>query len=147
MLGFLRVELEVLRLQNPLFLLLGPLFLLLDRLLLARVPARTALGLKGGHRDCRMCDTAEKDALAGTGLEDRMGHRFPLLRQRLPEGCLVRLMNMLPTDAADRREIRFRCMELTDETPVEAEQVLAAFGEYRKTGLRSTAGHWNRAVL
>ena len=116
-------------------------------MLLHHCPARTALGLKSGHRDCRMCDTAEKDALAGTGLEDRMGHRFPLLRQRLPEGCLVRLMNMLPIDAADRREVRFRCMELTDETPAEAEQVLAAFGEYRKTGLRSTAGHWNRAVL
>ncbi|MCR4876915.1 MAG: hypothetical protein K5922_07065, partial [Clostridiales bacterium] len=104
-------------------------------------------GLKSGHRDCRMCDTAEKDALAGTGLEDRMGHRFPLLRLRLPEGCLVRLMNMLPTDAADRREIRFRCMELTDETPAEAEQVLSAFEAFRRTGRESTAGHWNRAVL
>ena len=32
-----------------------------------------------------------------------MGHRFPLLRQRLPEGCLVRLMNALPTEWTDRK--------------------------------------------
>ena len=116
-------------------------------MLLHHCPARTALGLKSGHRGCRMCDRNDPDALAGTWLEDRMGHRFPLLRQRLPEGCLVRLMNMLPTEATERRDIRFRCVELTDEGPAETEQVLEAFGAYRRTGIQSTSGHWTREVL
>ena len=67
-------------------------------MLLHHCPARTALGLKKGHAECRMCDEGHPDALAGQVLEDRKGYRFPLLRQRLPEGCLVQLMNALPTD-------------------------------------------------
>ena len=115
-------------------------------MLLHHCPARTYLGLDRGHRDCRMCDTHSADALAGTSLEDRLGHSFPLLRLRLPEGCLVRLLNMLPAENTDRREVRFRCAELTDETPEEAGRVLDAFAEYRKTGMKSTAGHWTRPV-
>ena len=93
-----------------------------------------------------MCDTHSADALENTALEDRLGHSFPLLRLRLPEGCLVRLMNMLPAENTDRREVRFRCAELTDETPEEAGRVMDAFAEYRKTGMKSTSGHWNRPV-
>ena len=115
-------------------------------MLLHHCPARTYLGLDRGHRDCRMCDTRSADALAGTSLEDRLGHSFPLLRLRLPEGCLVRLLNMLPAENTDRREVRFRCAELTDETPEEAGRVLDAFAECRKTGMKSTAGHWTRPV-
>ena len=106
----------------------------------------TALGLKKGHRDCRMCDGNHPDALGDNVLEDRMGHRFPLLRERLPEGCLVRLMNMLPTDAADRQDVKYRCAELTDEGSEETVRVLAALVECRKTGLPATNGHWNREV-
>jgi putative protease len=75
-----------------------------------------------------------------------MGHRFPLLRQRLPEGCRVRLMNMLPTDWADRKEIRGRTVELTTEGPEETERVLDAVQAGRKTGLEATGGHWSRPV-
>ena len=115
-------------------------------MLLHHCPARTALGLDRGHRDCRMCDSGDPYALAQNVLEDRMHHRFPLLRLRLPEGCLVRLMNTLPTDAADRRDIRFRSAELTDEGPEETESVLDALAAGRRTGLPATSGHWNRAV-
>ena len=115
-------------------------------MLLHHCPARTAMGLKKGHRECRMCDEGQAEALAGNVLEDRMGHRFPLMRERLPEGCLVRLMNMLPTDAAERQNVRFRCAELTDEGLEEARRVLEAFGARRKTGLAATNGHWMRAV-
>ena len=55
-------------------------------------------------------------------------------------------MNMLPAENTDRREVRFRCAELTDETPEEAGRVLDAFADYRKTGMKSTSGHWNRPV-
>ena len=115
-------------------------------MLLHHCPARTALGLKKGHRECRMCDEGHPDALTGNVLEDRMGHRFPLMRERMPEGCLVRLINMLPTDAAERKDVRFRIAELTDEGAEAAEQVLDAFGAKRKTGLAATNGHWNREV-
>ena len=55
-------------------------------------------------------------------------------------------MNTLPTDAADRRDVRYRCAELTDEGPEETARVLDALAACRKTGLPATNGHWNRAV-
>ena len=115
-------------------------------MLLHHCPARTALGLRDGHRECAMCDEGSPEALRGNCLEDTMGHRFPLLRQRLPEGCRVRLMNMLPTDWADRKEIRGRTVELTTEGPEETERVLDAVQAGRKTGLEATGGHWSRPV-
>ena len=115
-------------------------------MLLHHCPARTALGYTKGRKDCALCDTGHPDALAGTVLEDRRGYRFPLLRQRLPEGCLVRLMNALPTDWLDKREIRNPWVELTNETPEEAAIVAEAFLDGRKTGLQATSGHWNRTV-
>ena len=115
-------------------------------MLLHHCPARTALGCTDGHRDCRMCDTGHPDALAGQELEDTMGHAFPLLRVRLPEGCRVRLMNMLPTDWTDKRGIRFPQLELTTESREETERVLEAAEAGTKTGLEATNGHWNRPV-
>ena len=115
-------------------------------MLLHHCPARTALGCERGHRECRMCDSGHPDALEGNVLEDPMGHRFPLLRQRLPEGCRVRLMNTLPTDWADRKEIRFPRIELTVESGEETAQVLRALRQGTKTGLEATGGHWNRPV-
>jgi len=52
-------------------------------------------------------------------------------------------MNALPTDISDRG-IAFRAVELTNETPAEAESVLAAVAEGRKTGMPATTGHWMR---
>ena len=114
-------------------------------MLLHHCPARTALGLEKGHRDCSLCDRGDPDALAGQVLEDRKGYRFPLLRQRLPEGCLVQLMNALPTDTMDRRPA-CRAAVLTDETGEESAEVLSAFTAGRKSGRESTAGHWKRPV-
>ena len=116
-------------------------------MLLHHCPARTALGLQKGHRDCRMCDEGAADALTGQTLEDRRGYRFPLLRQRLPEGCLVQLMNALPTDNMNS-EFRIRNSELvfTTEDPEEMEEVLQAFREGRKSKGETTSGHWKRAV-
>ena len=114
-------------------------------MLLHHCPARTALGLGKGHKDCRMCDEGAADALNGQVLEDRRGYRFPLLRQRLPEGCLVQLMNAVPTDNLDR-ETANRAIELTDEGREETEEVLQAFIARRKTGKKTTTGHWKRPV-
>ena len=80
-------------------------------MLLHHCPARTALGLSSGHAQCRMCDEGHPDALVGQALEDRKGYRFPLLRQRLPEGCLVQLMNAFPTDNIVNSQFSDRCYQ------------------------------------
>ena len=114
-------------------------------MLLHHCPARTALGLESGRAGCRMCDENHPDALRGEVLTDRKGYRFPLLRQRLPEGCLVQLMNALPTDVMDKAS-GLRAVVFTGETREEAEGILRAFAERRKTGGETTAGHWKRPV-
>ena len=129
--------------QPPILL---PLYGRTQLMLLHHCPARTALGLTAGHRDCRLCDDGRAEALAGKELIDRRGYHFPLLRQRLPEGCLVRLMNTLPTDLMDRGK-GFPLIELTTESASEAERAAAAALERHKSGIEATGAHWNRAVL
>lgn len=116
-------------------------------MLLHHCPARTYLGLTKGHAACRMCDQHSPDALAGQTLTDRRGTVYPLLRQRLPEGCLVRLMNALPTNNIRRvRQAGYApMMVLTTENAQEAADVRAVMdGEMRK--LEGTSNHWNRPV-
>lgn len=100
-------------------------------MLLHHCPARTFLGLAKGHAACRMCDENDTRSLQGTALIDRKGVAFPLLRQRLPEGCLVRLMNAFPTDNLSRVKAAGYAplIELTLEN-----------------GEGATSGHWNRPV-
>lgn len=100
-------------------------------MLLHHCPARTYLGLAKGHAACYMCDVGDPNALQGTSLVDRKGVAFPLLRQRLPEGCLVRLMNALPTDNLCR-------VKAAGYTPL-IELTLDG-------GENATSGHWNRPV-
>ncbi|MBQ6288007.1 MAG: U32 family peptidase [Clostridia bacterium] len=120
-------------------------------MLLHHCPARTALGLKKGHAGCRMCDEGHPDALKDQVLEDRKGYRFPLLRQRLPEGCLVQLMNAFPTDIINS-EFRIqnselnRAVVLTTEDTEETRMILEAFEDGRKTDGKTTSGHWKRPV-
>ena len=126
-------------------------------MLLHHCPARTALGLAKGHAGCRMCDEGHPDALAGQVLEDRKGYRFPLLRQRLPEGCLVQLMNAFPTDniynsqlIINNSELKecelHRALVFTTEERAETEEVLEAFRENKKVKGETTTGHWKRPV-
>lgn len=116
-------------------------------MLLHHCPARTYLGLTKGHAACRMCDQHSPDALAGQTLTDRRGTVYPLLRQRLPEGCLVRLMNALPTNNIRRvRQAGYApMMVLTTENAQETADVRAVMdGEMRE--LEGTSNHWNRPV-
>ena len=92
-----------------------------------------------------MCDEGSADALAGNVLEDRKGYRFPLLRQRLPEGCMVQLMNAFPTDNMDKG-IAMKAVILSTEDREETAAVLEAFKAGRKTGGETTGGHWKRPV-
>ena len=116
-------------------------------MLLHHCPARTYLGLTKGHAACRMCDQHSPDALAGQTLTDRRGTVYPLLRQRLPEGCLVQLMNALPTNNIRRvRQAGYApMMVLTTENSQEAADVRAVMdGEMQE--LEGTSNHWNRPV-
>ena len=115
-------------------------------MLLHHCPARTARGLTSGHRLCDWCDRGSPEALRDTALEDPRGYAFPLLRQRLEEGCMVRLMNMRPVELTDRARGLNPMAELTVESPEEAETVFAAIEQHRKTGMPATSGHWQRPV-
>ena len=110
-------------------------------MLLHHCPARTALGLKRGHRDCTLCDAGAAESLQGGVLTDRKGYAFPLLRQRLPEGCLIQLMNALPTDNLSKVSGQSPMIVFTDETPDQVRQVMAG-----KVSFPTTSGHWKRGV-
>ena len=104
-------------------------------MLLHHCPARTALGLTQGHAGCRMCDEHAPDALEGTELVDMHGSAYPLLRERLREGCLVRLMESAPVNNLNRTGLHPVLMELTDEPCADALQAPA-----------QNSGHWKRPV-
>ncbi len=115
-------------------------------MLLHHCPARTALGLHAGHRDCTLCDRKDSRSLRGKELTDQHGYSFPLLRQRLPEGCLVRLLNTLPTEWPGQGNGLPSLIELTVENEEETERVLRGLREHHRSGLSVTSGHWNRPV-
>jgi len=116
-------------------------------MLLHHCPARTCLGLSKGHASCRLCDDGKPDALAGTALIDRRNTAFPLLRQRLPEGCLVRLMNSVPTDIVTRVRAAGwpAMMTLNGESGAEIESAIAVWNGEKGRG-ETTSAHWNRPV-
>lgn len=116
-------------------------------MLLHHCPARTYLGLSKGHAGCRLCDEGRADALADTALIDRRNTAFPLLRQRLPEGCLVRLMNSVPTNIVARvRQAGWPAlMTLNGESGAEIDNAVAVWKGEKGRG-ETTSAHWNRPV-
>ncbi len=116
-------------------------------MLLHHCPARTCLGLSKGHASCRLCDENKPDALKGTAFTDRRNTVFPLLRQRLPEGCLVRLMNSVPTDIVERvrRAAWPAMMTLNGEAGAEIAAAVAVWQGEKGQG-DATSAHWNRPV-
>lgn len=106
-------------------------------MLLHHCPARVALGLKTGHADCRMCDLHAPEALEGTELVDMHGAAYPLLRERLEEGCLIRLMEAAPVSNLERARALGKpvLMELTDEENADAVR-----------GSGKNSGHWQKPV-
>ena len=138
-------ELSTLMAGNPPMLV--PAFGRAQLMLLHHCPARTRLGLQKGHADCRMCDNRHPAALEGTALIDRRSTAFPLLRQRLPEGCLVRLMNSVPTDILGRvRAANWPAlMTLNGEEGAEISSAVYAWKGGKFDG-ETTSAHWNRPV-
>ena len=113
-------------------------------MLLHHCPARVYLGLHTGHAACRMCDDHAPDALAGQVFTDRRGERFPLLRQRLPEGCRVELLNALPTDL--RRQVSELGAAPLNVFTLEDARETAAVLAGQPCAEKTTTGHWNRPV-
>ena len=138
-------ELTTLMAGNPPMLV--PAYGRAQLMLLHHCPARTYLGLSKGHASCRLCDDSKADALQGTTLVDRRNTAFPLLRQRLPEGCLVRLMNSVPTDIVERvrRAGWPAMMTLNGESGAEIVSAVAVWNGERGRG-ETTSAHWNRPV-
>ncbi len=138
-------ELTTLMAGNP--PLLVPAYGRAQLMLLHHCPARTYLGLSKGHAACRLCDDGKPDALKGTALIDRRNVAFPLLRQRLPEGCLVRLMNSVPTDIVERvrRAGWPSLMTLNGETCPELASALTVWRGGKASG-EITSAHWKRPV-
>lgn len=53
-------------------------------------PERTFRGLDKNREQCAMCDKGS--GIRGQCLTDRYGENYPLVRTRLPEGCIVQLL-------------------------------------------------------
>ena len=116
-------------------------------MLLSHCPARTYLGLSRGRQHCTLCDDHHPDSLEGQSLTDRRGVAFPLLRQRLPEGCMIRLMNSLPLNLLDkvRRRGYSPLLELSTEGEAELAAIRDAMGG-KPLHISATSGHWSRPV-
>ncbi len=69
-------------------------------MLLNHCPLRTQMGLSSGREQCDLC--ARGRGAAGTCLTDRLGAAYPLFPQRLPEGCVIALMDARPLHLAPR---------------------------------------------
>jgi putative protease len=106
-------------------------------MLLSHCPARVQKGLDRNRRDCRMCDADNPDSVRGTSLRDRKGAEYPLIRERLPEGCEIRMLQMEPVNIL--RQVRALGMNWSAEVTVETDlpHLLAE---------PSSEGHWKRAV-
>ncbi len=108
----------------------------------------------------RHCPVKEYKGCRGCGgfpgeMTDEGGRRFPLCNIRQEDGCLVRLLNCLPTDITDLYgELpRPEAVQLAfyDEGPEKVRERIAAAmaardGENVSPAKNATRGHWNRAV-
>jgi len=127
-------------------------------MLLNHCPERVRLGLTRGREHCALCGPGDRAcAMPDPVLTDRRGYRFPLCRVRMPEGCVVELLNALPTDLSGQERRRQSLgagmlLSFTVETPERQLAVTRRFATLLGTGITdqedepSTAGHFLRGV-
>lgn len=127
-------------------------------MLLNHCPERVARGLAQGRAECARC-APEHPACArrNPALTDRRGYRFPLMRIRTSQGCVVEVYNALPTDLS-RYEAQRRAftagmlLSFTDEPAEGQVAITARFAALLRTGraepamVPATAGHFQRGV-
>ena len=128
-------------------------------MLLNHCPERVGRGLSQGREQCRLCgETSMACVTSGAALTDRKGFRFPLCKTRMPEGCVVNVLNALPTDLRKQEEARRglgagMLLHFTVETPEEQLQMVRELAETRRGGparfegkKEATQGHFFRGV-
>lgn len=120
-------------------------------MLLNHCPARTVLGLTKGREKCTTCDDRMPESLLGNPLIDRYGAAFPMVRTRLPEGCLISLYNSLPINITaqvkqlDKLEYSPLCA-FTDEEAQAVAAVLKAVREGAAAPFKGTQGHFLKPI-
>ena len=125
---------DMLRMRGSCGRILLPAYGRAHLMLLHTCPARVRLGLKEGHSECRMCDTHARESLqACPFLEDMHGARYPLVREALPEGCMIHLLSPEPINRLKAAGNVSVLVELTDET----DDILPAASGDRKAWIRS----------
>ncbi len=114
--------------------LLVPAYGRMQLMLLKHCPARTVLGCRTGHAECTLCDRNDARSLKGKTLKDRLGVEWPLERVRLPEGCMVRLMDA-------------RILDLRKEVQTEGRHGFFVMNTSAQEASQHTQGHWKSPVL
>ncbi|MDD3335671.1 MAG: DUF3656 domain-containing protein, partial [Eubacteriales bacterium] len=126
-------------------------------MLLNHCPLRAARGLVAHRESCTLCQSPyETCGQADPLLTDQKGYAFPLRRTAFPEGCVISVLNALPTDLRsfeqDRRLLGAgMLLSFTTETPEEQRQITQAFSALLSDAsipkaFGATAGHWQRGV-
>ena len=88
-------------------------------------PARTAKGLRGERKNCRLCEKGE--GCIGRSLTDRRGESFPLLPVRMDEGCLVQLLSNRARNIGNSDLPVHLLLDFTLESRLEALDVMRAY--------------------
>ena len=89
-------------------------------------PARTAMGLAGERKDCRLCEQGR--GCLGQSLTDRRGEEFPLMPLRCDAGCLVQLLSCQVRSLNDRAEAELSwLLDFTLEDAQTAAKVTEAY--------------------
>ena len=127
-------------------------------MLLNHCPERVLRGLSSGRANCALCKAG--DTACGrvdAALTDRKGYRFPLVRSRFDEGCVLNLLNALPTELGARDAQRRKLgagmlLRFTTETPEECLNITRDYATALRDGTpppdhgASTSGHLSRGV-
>ena len=127
-------------------------------MLLNHCPERVLRGLRAHRADCALCKAGDRAcARADAALIDRKGYRFPLVRSRFDNGCVLNLYNALPTELSARDQLRRELnagmlLRFTTETRDECVAITKDYAEALHSGTpprehgASTSGHMTRGV-
>ncbi|MGN0774026.1 MAG: U32 family peptidase [Candidatus Ventricola sp.] len=124
-------------------------------MLLSHCPRRTKAG---EDRQDAACSACAADGGCPQVYTDRKGYRFPLRRQRMAHGCVVRLYNSVPTDMARfARKLHAAGVSLrvsfTDEPLERQKEIVSSYRSILDGGVAvhdvaelATSGHLARGV-
>ena len=127
-------------------------------MLLNHCPERVARGLCAERATCKLCKPGDRAcASPDAAIVDRKGYRFPMRKLVLPEGCVIEVLNALPTDLARQESQRLALgagtlLSFTIETEQEQIAITQRFAALRRGGIApppdvaATSGHFLRGV-